>query len=307
MKVLGLVLSFFVLVSNLAMAEVEVYTVQKGDALEKIAKEKLDDAALWVQLAKYNDISNPDLIRIGQKILIPPESELILKSREKGSLETRLKELEGRLSLYGRGLIPFLLEDTFEDDKLAKKPEGWSFPSGGRWGISRFGSRILEQADRRAPNSAALIGENGWSDYIVQVELRIEHSGDAGVFAYWNSHLGNYRLRTGGTRSSLEIAKRVPRGPKRYDTIALNRTSFRLEDSRWYIFKFEVTTHDSYTYLKGKVWRKGETEPGTWLLEASDHSSERYKSGLAGVWTQSMGTSYRGAKFDNFRILDAEY
>jgi len=306
MKFLGSVVLSFVLLSSFAISNTlaqEVYTIQKGDTLEKIAEERLEDAKLWVQLAKYNSISDPDLIKAGQEILIPSKAELISKSREKESLEARVEELERQLSIVrGLGLKP-LFEDTFEDDKLGEKPEGWLFPSGGKWGISSFGSRMLEQADRRAPNSAALIGEKGWSNYIVQVELRVERSGDAGVFAYWNSHLENYRLRTGDRHSRLEIVKRVPTGPDRYDTIALNRIPFQLEDSRWYIFKLEVTTHDSYTYLKGKVWRKGETEPGTWLLEASDHSSERYKGGLAGVWTISVGESYRGAKFDNFRVF----
>jgi len=65
----------------------------------------------------------------------------------------------------------------------------------------------------------------------------------------------------------------------------------------------EVTTHDAYTYLKGTVWPKGETEPGTWLLEASDHSPERYESGKAGVWTIKGGTSYKGTKFDNIKVF----
>ena len=303
MKFLGLVLSF-ALLSGFAMAEVEVYTVQKGDTLEKIAREKLEDAKLWVQLANYNNISDPSLIKAGQKVLIPSEAELMAKSRGKEGIDARVEELERHLSkLQGLTIAEPLFEDNFEDDKLSERPEGWLFPSGGKWGISSSGSRMLEQADRRAPNSAALVGEKEWSNYIVQVELRIEHSGDAGMFAYWNSHLENYRLRTGDRHRMLEIVKRVPRGPERYDTITLNRIPFRLEDNRWYIFKFQVTTHDSYAYLKGKVWRKGETEPGTWLLEASDHSSERYESGLAGVWTISVGESYRGARFDNFGVF----
>ena len=45
-----------------------VYTVQKGDTLSKIAFEygvTVDD------IAKYNGISNPNLIHVGQKIKIP--------------------------------------------------------------------------------------------------------------------------------------------------------------------------------------------------------------------------------------------
>ena len=314
MKSLGVVL-LFALFSSFAMGESvgsplppepEVYVVQKGDTIEKIAREKFEDARLWVQLAKYNSISDSNLIKVGQRILIPSKAQLIMKVRERDDLEARVEELERQLSKLQGSTLELLLEDSFEDDKLAEKPRGWLFPSGGRWGISSdqptFGSRMLEQSNKKAPNSAALVGENGWSNYIVQVEAMIGHSGEAGVFAYWNSHLENYRLRTGDRHKRLEIVKRVARGPEKYDTITLSRIPYQLEDKRWYIFKFEVTTHDSYTYLKGKVWRKGETEPGTWLLEASDHSSERYGSGLAGVWTISIGESYRGARFDNFMV-----
>jgi len=302
MKVLGLVISFALLSALAVTAEVEVYTIQKGDTLEKIAEEKLEDSELWFLLAKYNNIPDPYLIQAGQEILIPSKAELVSYSKEK-SLEARVAELERLLPELA---LEYLLEDNFEDDELAERPHGWLFPSGGRWGISYSGSRMLEQTDRGAPNSAALTGQRGWSSYIVQVELKIENSGDGGVFAYWNSHHENYRLRTSGKRTKLEIAKRVPTGPDRpdrYDTITLNRIPFSLEDRKWYVLKFEVTTHGSYTYLKGKVWRKGETEPGTWLLEASDHSSERYKSGLAGVWTIGVGESYRGTKFDNFVVF----
>ena len=303
MKVIGLAL-LLTLISGFAVADVEVYTIQEEDTLEKVAEEKYGDALLWFQLAKYNNISDPDLIKAGQKILILPEAELLTKINEWENLEARIGKLEKQLSrVLGSALEP-LFEDNFEDDELGEKPEGWLFPSGGKWRISSFESRILEQTNRRAPNSAALVGEKEWSDYIAQVELRIAHSGETGVFAYWSTHHENYRLRTASRRTELEIAKRVPKGAKQYNTITLSKIPFRLEDGIWYIFKFEVTTHDSYTYLRGKVWQKGETEPGTWLLEASDHSSSSYGNGLAGVWTISIGTSYRDARFDNLKVFE---
>ena len=67
-------------------------------------------------------------------------------------------------------------------------------------------------------------------------------------------------------------------------------------------FQPVVTTHDAYIYLRGKVWPKGESEPGTWSLEASDHSPEHYENGQAGVWTMKSRSSYRGARFDNFTV-----
>ena len=302
MKVLGAVLAI-ALCCNLVIAQENLYTIQKGDTLEKIAKEKLQDASLWLKLAKYNSISNPDVIKAGQKIVIPEKTQLLIKVQQKENLEARVESLEGILSQLRDFRRETLFEDNFESRTKMEDGKEWIFPSGGRWGISTLGSRVMDQSDRNAPNSAALVGEKGWTSYVVQVELRIGHSGDAGVFAYWNSSLENYRLRTSDTHRKLQIAKRAPIGQGRYGNVYLNETNLHLDDNRWYVFQLEVTTHDTYTYLRGKVWPKGETEPGTWLLEASDHSPERYKSGQAGVWTIKGGTSYRGANFDNFRVF----
>jgi len=293
----------FLWLGSFVIAQQEIYTVQKGDTLEKIAQDKLQDARLWVQLAKYNSIPNPNLIKTRQRIVIPTKAQLLLKGKEQESLQARVKVVERQLAQLRIFRHQLLLEDNFESYQLDKQPTDWLFPSSGRWRISPLGSRVLEQADRKASNSAALVGQESWSNYIVQVELRIEHSGDAGVFAYWNSHTENYRLRTSNKHNRIQIVKRVPRDRSRYVTITLNEAPLTLEDRQWWIFRLEITTHHSYVYLKGKVWKKGEAEPGSWLLEASDHSSERYESGQAGVWTINAGASYRGAKFDNFKIL----
>ena len=302
MKTLGAVLAL-ALFCNLVMAQEEIYTIQKGDTLEKIAEEKFEDASLWLKLAKYNSISNPNLIKAGQKLIIPTEVQLLAKIKERESLEERIESLEWKFSQLQASRRETLFEENFEVETEGEEQKDWIFPSAGNWDISTVGSRVLQQSDRGAHNSAAIVGKKDWFSYIVQAEIRIEHSGDAGVFAYWISSLKNYRLRTTHSRRNLQIVKRVPKGQETHDTISLNETSFRLEDGRWYVFQLEVTTHDTYTYLRGKVWKKGETEPGTWLLEASDHSPERYESGQAGVWTMKSGPSYRGAKFDNINVF----
>ena len=261
MKILGMVL-VLALCANLAIAQEDIYTIQKGDTLEKIAKDKLEDASLWIQLAKYNSISNPNLIKAGQQIVIPAKAQLLVKVKQRESLEARIETLEWMFSQLHSVRRETLFEDNFEDGTEMEGQKDWIFPSGGQWGTSTVGSRVLEQSDRHAHNSAAIVGEKDWLSYVAQVELRIEHSGDAGVFAYWNSSLENYRLRTTHARRKLQIAKRIPRAQGGHDTVSLNETSFHLEDGRWYVFQFEVTTHDAYTYLRGKVWPEGRDRAG---------------------------------------------
>ncbi|GGJ81768.1 BON domain-containing protein [Deinococcus aquiradiocola] len=48
-----------------------VYTVKAGDNLSTIAQKYFGDASKYRDIAHYNNISNPDLIQVGQKIRIP--------------------------------------------------------------------------------------------------------------------------------------------------------------------------------------------------------------------------------------------
>ncbi|MEA3307881.1 MAG: LysM peptidoglycan-binding domain-containing protein [Chloroflexota bacterium] len=54
-------------------AEVHTYVVKPGDSLGKIAKELLGDASRWPEIHEANkeQIKNPSLIRVGQKLIIP--------------------------------------------------------------------------------------------------------------------------------------------------------------------------------------------------------------------------------------------
>lgn len=97
----------------------EEYVVQPGDSLMKIAKEKLGDSSRYMEIATLTGITNPNLLNIGDKLLIPKEKpsedikeEVISKTYVKadrenaivpfdhidnhpGMREARIKELTG--------------------------------------------------------------------------------------------------------------------------------------------------------------------------------------------------------------------
>lgn len=47
------------------------YTVQKGDTLFRIAKEKYGDGKQWTRIAQANPGLSPSTLKVGQKIVIP--------------------------------------------------------------------------------------------------------------------------------------------------------------------------------------------------------------------------------------------
>jgi nucleoid-associated protein YgaU len=53
----------------------QTYVVEAGDSLSKIAKEFYGDASRWPEIFEANkdQISDPNVIRVGQKLHIPPK------------------------------------------------------------------------------------------------------------------------------------------------------------------------------------------------------------------------------------------
>jgi nucleoid-associated protein YgaU len=47
------------------------YTVQKGDSLYKIARERYGDAKQWQKIAAANPGLNPNSLKVGQKLVMP--------------------------------------------------------------------------------------------------------------------------------------------------------------------------------------------------------------------------------------------
>jgi nucleoid-associated protein YgaU len=64
-------------VSSTAPAQLQSYTVVGGDSLSKIAKKFYGNANRWHEIfdANRDQISNPDLIRVGQVLKIPASAK----------------------------------------------------------------------------------------------------------------------------------------------------------------------------------------------------------------------------------------
>ncbi len=51
------------------------YEVKRGDNLWKIAEEKYNDGFAWTKIAKENNIKNPSILVVGQKLKMPKNEE----------------------------------------------------------------------------------------------------------------------------------------------------------------------------------------------------------------------------------------
>ena len=63
-------------------ADGKYVTVQKGDTLWDIAAKHLGSGSKYTTLAAINDLSNPDLIYVGQKIYLSKQSSSTTKSND---------------------------------------------------------------------------------------------------------------------------------------------------------------------------------------------------------------------------------
>ncbi len=77
----------------------ETYCVQAGDTLTKIAKEQLGDSSRYMEIAKLNNIVNPNLININQKLIMPttasaPIEEIDLSDHHKENTTTEKEAVE---------------------------------------------------------------------------------------------------------------------------------------------------------------------------------------------------------------------
>ena len=97
---------------NTAKKDGEVYIVKSGDTLSKIAS-KYDTT--YQELAKYNNIANPNIIKVGQEIIIPSMT-----------VEQAKKKIKNICGLED-ATIAYMQKYTYSDDlflKIAKNLKG---------------------------------------------------------------------------------------------------------------------------------------------------------------------------------------
>ena len=207
----------------------------------------------------------------------------------KGTQSGKVKATLGTLSATARVRVfaPLPWSEDFESGKV---PAGWV--GAGRFTIGEGeGGKTLHKAPVQTglSRSSVFIGPTAMSGYTIEADLRATKKGrrmpDLGLIngGYTLDLMGNHqRLQVRSWASELEFSQTV---------------DFKWEPDAWYRMKLRVDVLPDKSVARGKVWKKGETEPADWTVSYDDKG--RIPAGAPGVY----GDSSVDIDYDNLTVV----
>jgi LysM repeat protein len=105
------------------------YRVRPGDSLWKIAKSELHDPARWGELARLNGLQPPYQLLIGQELLLPDKSQVVMRSVHARIVKSPYVADEsefaapqqGASTMPGRAFLFVLADEALPSGKLVRK------------------------------------------------------------------------------------------------------------------------------------------------------------------------------------------
>ena len=188
-------------------------------------------------------------------------------------------------------VIPSLpWSQDFEGIELEKIPTHWIGATGKFFVREKDGSKVLVKTpvQRGLNRSNVYLGPSTMKDYQIQVDLigtkNKRRLPDMGLIAnrYTLDMQGRHqRLQIRSWASDLRMAKTI---------------DFPWETGVWYTMKMMVEIIDDKAVIRGKVWRRSESEPADWTITAEDPLPNR--EGSPGIYGYSATVIY----YDNLKV-----
>ena len=180
--------------------------------------------------------------------------------------------------------------EDFEGIPAGRNPRHWVWGGRGFRVEEKDGNNVLVKppAARGLDRSNLYIGPPGMRGYTVQADLmggtRRRWRPDMGLIAHryiLDLQSAYQRLEVRSWSSDLRMVHRVP---------------FEWAPDVWYTMKLRVDIEGDRAVVRGKVWKRGDAEPGAWTIEAEDPLPIR--EGSPGLYGYSPANVY----YDNVSV-----
>ena len=180
--------------------------------------------------------------------------------------------------------------EDFETIELEKIPTHWIGATGKFFVREKGGGKALVKTpvQRGLNRSNVYLGPSTMKDYQIQVDLmgtkNKRRLPDMGLIAnrYTLDMQGRHqRLQIRSWASDLRMAKTI---------------DFPWDTDVWYTMKMMVEIADDKAIIRGKVWRRSESEPADWTITAEDPLPNR--EGSPGIYGYSATVIY----YDNLKV-----
>jgi hypothetical protein len=190
---------------------------------------------------------------------------------------------------------------TFDFESSAETPPAHWINATGKFAVRAMdGNKVLvklaENPFAFAKRTRPFFGPTDFSNYTIEADVRSmerrRQMSDVGIVAQ------RYELVLFGNHQRLELQ---PWQPETQRTV---RIDYTWKPDTWYVMKLEVQALDTgKVRARGKVWPKGETEPGTWTIERIDPIGNL--KGSPGIYADAMNSQAGGGSelyYDNIKV-----
>ena len=148
--------------------KLDTYVVKSGDTLMKIAKEQLGDANRYMEIAKLNNISDPDIINPGEKFKLPSDTSQTVETLDLINEEINVEDLTKQETKVNTETEKIKENSPTKDINLNNIKEGTKVSEA----IKKYGDE-LKNADYATVNENLYLTTT--TDYINDEEVKVTH------------------------------------------------------------------------------------------------------------------------------------
>ena len=196
--------------------------------------------------------------------------------------------------LLGAAASPTGYSNDFEKSEAGKTPDDLMVLDGTFTVREVDGKKCLELAADPIGSFGALFGPDGLTAMDVRARIWAASSGKRfPEFGIGADDAGGYKLFAVPAKHMIELRKGD-------DPMA--SAPFDWKDGAWTWLRLRVEPKGQKQWtISGKAWGQGQTEPGNWLVSASD--SEAPSAGKASIWGSDY--SEKPIRFDDLSVMPA--